>query len=78
MTLPADPPLMVRQGQSGGYFVRSEAHPGTWYFIWENECSCPATVQRCKHIRQRDRFVKLIDEQYKRPAAPVNRSLMVD
>jgi hypothetical protein len=78
--LPVDPPGMVRPGLSGGYFVKSSTTEGRWYFVWGRSCSCPAGAhgRRCKHLRSVDAFVKALDERSKRPARPVNRSLMCD
>lgn len=78
MTLPDDPAGMVRVGQSGGYFVKSASTPGAWWFVWGTECSCPATVARCRHLRMVDAFCRALDAANKPAAVPVNVSLMVD
>ncbi len=70
-------PGMVRAGQSGGYFCHSTSTPGTWYLVWGQECSCPASV-RCKHLRMVDAFCRALDETHRRPVAPPATSLLVD
>lgn len=77
-SLPADPAGMVRVGQSGGYFVKSETTRGAWWFVWGTECSCPATVARCKHVRMVDAFCRALDETHRRPVAPPAVNLLVD
>jgi hypothetical protein len=71
-------PGMVRAGQSGGYFVHSFSTPGTWYFVYGQECSCPATVARCRHLRMVDAFCRALDEANKPARVPTNVSAMVD
>lgn len=78
MTLPADPAGMVRVGQSGGYFVRSATTPGAWWFVYGQECSCPATVARCRHLRMVDAFCRALDERHKPAPVKANVSLLVD
>ena len=71
-------PGMVRAGETGGYFVLSRSTPGAWWFVWGDECSCPARVKRCFHVQQVERFVAALDDIRKRPSAKPNVSAMVD
>lgn len=64
--------------QGGGYMVASRSTHGAWWLVWGSTCSCPATVKRCHHIRQVEAYCKGLDNQRKRPVAPVNVGLMVD
>lgn len=64
--------------QTGGYMVASRTTEGAYWLVWVNTCSCPARVPQCWHQRQVAAYVRGLDALRRRPAAPVNVSLMVD
>lgn len=51
-------PAPVIQGKEGaGYFVASKRTEGAYYLVYNDEdgcltCTCPATVERCRHMRE--------------------------
>lgn len=76
--LPEHVPGMVRVLQAGGYMVASASTPGAWWFVYGQECSCPATVARCRHLRMVDAFCRALDAAHKPAAVKTNVSAMVD
>lgn len=63
----------------GGYMVRSKSVEGAWRLVFGRSCSCPAGGRRsCRHRRLVEVHCRRIDEQFARPAAPVNVSALVD
>ena len=67
----------VLQVRGTGYMVASASTPGAWYLV-ADECSCPATTPRCRHIRAVEAHCREEDQKHKRPSAPVHVSAMVD
>jgi hypothetical protein len=61
-----------------GYFVESESVPGAFRLVRGRECSCPATVDRCRHIRAVHDLVKAENQRLRRPPAPFNPAVFVD
>lgn len=48
----------------GGALVASRSTPGSWWHVTsEGQCPCPATVERCWHIRQVAEYVRRLDAQ---------------
>jgi len=84
-TVSADGPE-VRQGQAGGYFVRSRTTQGVWYLVWGTECSCAngrahfdsGMPGNCWHLGAVVEFCRALNEKHKRPTAPPNIAALCD
>jgi hypothetical protein len=62
-----------------GYFVSSASVPGAFRRVTDRyECSCPATTDRCRHVRMVMEVVKAEDARKRRPSAPAHVSALVD
>lgn len=47
----------------GGALVASRSTPGAWWHVTEDGCPCPATIERCFHVRQLAAYVRQLDEE---------------
>lgn len=54
----------------GGALVASRSIPGAWWHVSDDGCPCPATIERCFHVRQVETFVRTLDRSNRRPSAP--------
>jgi hypothetical protein len=61
-----------------GYFVSSKSTPGAFYLVSGADCTCPATVQRCRHQRAVQELVKAENAQFARPVAKPNVAALCD
>ncbi len=74
----------VIQAKAGeGYFVRSRSTAGAYYLVHIGEdqhltCTCPATVERCRHMRAAVEFWASDSRNHARPAMPAHISALVD
>ncbi len=69
----------VKTLAGGDYVVASRSTAGAWWLVeWSAKptCTCPASVPRCWHVRQVERFCQLTDAA--RPTPPPNISALVE
>lgn len=66
----------VIKAPGSGYFVKSRTVEGGWWFVVGEDCSCPATTERCWHYRRTVEFERT--QTPPRPTAPPNISALVD
>jgi len=46
-----------------GAFVASRSTHGAWWLVTEHGCPCPATIERCYHVRAVADFTRKLDEE---------------
>lgn len=67
----------VVKASSTSYFVKSRTTPGAWWLVSGNDCSCPADVQLCWHVRRTYEYERMMSTP--RPTAPpAPASMFVD
>lgn len=68
----------------GGALVASRSLPGAWWHVSDDGCPCPATIERCFHVRAVETYVRQTNDAARArdrarlgDRAP-NKSMMVD
>lgn len=70
--MPSSP---VRPLIGGGYMVASRTHRGAYWLVDFDDnhrpsCTCPATVELCRHMRMVVEHCKIDDAKHARPKMP--------
>lgn len=75
-------PIVLMATHGDGYLVASRSHPGAYWLVTYNgssvECSCPATVSVCRHMRLAGEYCAAKSVAERRPEMPANVSALVD